>query len=984
MIKKIFKVNKKSKFTNYITILMGIVILSFYCTSKVYAMEWKNVLILNSYNEGLEWTRNIEKGIYSVLKDEYEINLFHEYMDTKNLDYEEYLTMLNKLYEEKYSNKKLDLIICCDNDALNFVMNCKKDFLKKPPVVFCGINEFEKSMIKNRSNCTGVVEKIDIEATVDGIFQLQPNTKNIIVITDSSTTGRKSEEMARNAIGKYKDIEKVYFYRDITQSEFYENISNFKDNTVLLDIGQFKGENGTMLSFSKTNYVLNRCKLPVYVCWRFLVDDNIMGGKVISGYTQGTLAGKISMKVLKGVDIEEIPIIKQCPSRYIFNYEELIEHGIDMSNIPTGATIINKPSSFYENNKVFILSVGGVILILLLSIIILFMNIKRRVQSEKQLMDNYEQLTNVYEEVFEKEEQLKINYCELKNSQEKLRKSKEKYKLAIEGANDAIWEWDVKKDTFFVSKKWTNITGYKLKDSCYIKNRNFFKQIVVKQDYHILVKKLKNILRGKSLYLDVDCEIKDSLNHKKWITVKGKALKDKKGNTIKIAGSITDITERKKSNKKIEFLAYNDILTGLPNRIAFLKTAYKKIEEVKLCNKIGAMIFIDIDNFKNVNDTLGHDYGNELLKQVSKRISDVLSDNEIFYRLSGDEFLILQCGCNEVDYIKNIADMVLGTFNKSFNIGNEYIYTSASMGISLFPKDNVSQSILLKNADIAMYKAKELGKNTYLFYDISMSEDIIRKTQLEEGLRYAIDRDELKLVYQPQVDAITGKIKGGEVLLRWISPKFGFVSPSEFIPVAEKSGLINSIGKWILKKACLKSKQWLEKYNNKVSISVNVSVIQLQQEEFLQDLKDILHETKLPPETLELEITESVMMDCDKEILDKLNDIRKLGVKIALDDFGTGYSSLSYLRTLPINKVKLDKAFIDRIHINKSDKFIVENIIHLAHGIGFNVIAEGVELKEQLEILNEGKCDEIQGYYFSKPVTGEEFDKLLKNKYIIR
>ncbi|KGM97240.1 diguanylate cyclase [Clostridium novyi A str. 4552] len=623
-------------------------------------------------------------------------------------------------------------------------------------------------------------------------------------------------------------------------------------------------------------------------------------------------------------------------------------------------TKINKShSSFYQYKK-YIFAIGTLILILTTFIVILSINIKRRIESEKKL---------------------KENYIALEKSKEKLEKGRQKYELVIEGSNDAIWEWDIKENKFFMSNKWNIITGH----STYTdinENKEYFSKVIEEEDYKNVIDRFEKVLYEEQNCIDVECRILDKFNYQKWINIKGKALRDNKGNVIKIAGSITDITERKEAIKRIKYLAYNDSLTGLPNRAAYLRDIYNIIQEVKENKKIGAIIFLDIDNFKNVNDTLGHDYGNELLKKVNERISWVLTEKERFYRVGGDEFIIVQCGSDDERDIELLADKILKVFNKSFIVKNERVYTTVSLGISFFPKDSCDHNVLFKNADIAMYSAKNLGKNKYLVYNKNMSHYLIRRSQIEEGLRHAIEREELKLAFQPQVNANTGEIKGVEVLLRWESKKFGIVSPAEFIIIAEKSGLINSIGEWVLRESCLKKKQWSLENLKDITISVNVSVIQLQQDNFIEKLKRILQETKLSPKCLELEITESVMMESKETNLDILNSIRDIGVKIALDDFGTGYSSLSYLRMLPINKIKLDKSFIDTIHINKNEKFIVEGIIDLAHKIGFNVIAEGVELSEQLDVLCKANCDEIQGYYFSKPVKEDKFKELLKDGYI--
>ncbi|WP_242954821.1 bifunctional diguanylate cyclase/phosphodiesterase [Clostridium massiliodielmoense] len=754
--------------------------------NNVYSLEYKNVLILNSYNEGFSWTRDMEKGIYDVLNNQYDINLFHEYMDTRNINNKQYIDMLTNLYIKKYENKKIYLIICCDNDAFNFILNSKIKFFNNCPMVFCGINEFSDNLINNRNNCTGVVEKIDVDSTVSSIFKMQPNTKNIVVITDSSTTGKSNEENAKKIISRYKGKVKSYFYKDITEKEFLNKLKKFPLDTVILDIGQLRDDDGEVIPFSKSGKMLEKCKYPIYVCWDFLFGKNVVGGKVISGYNQGLVAGKKALKILRGMNIKNVPIMFTCPSKYVFNYNELRKYNISIDKLPKNCTIINKPYSFFYQYKKYIVAIGMLILILTTFIVILSINIKKRIESEKKL---------------------KENYIALEKSKEKLEKGKQKYKLVIEGSNDAIWEWDIKENKFFMSNKWSKITGH----STYTdinENKKYFSKVIEEEDYKNIIDEFEKVLYEGQNCIDVECRILNKFNYQKWINIKGKALRDNKENVIKIAGSITDITEGKEAIKRIEYLAYNDSLTGLPNRAAYLRDIYNIIQKVKENKKIGAIIFLDIDNFKNVNDTLGHDYGNELLKRVNERISYVLTENEKFYRLGGDEFIIVQCGSYDERDIELLADKILKVFNKSFIVKNERVYTTVSLGISFFPNDSCDHNVLFKNADIAMYSAKNLGKNKYLVYNKDMSHDLIRRSQVEEGLRHAIERGELKLAFQPQVNANTGEIKGVEVLLRWKSKKFGFVSPAEFIIIAEKLGLINSIGEWVLRESCLKKKQW--------------------------------------------------------------------------------------------------------------------------------------------------------------------------------
>lgn len=965
----------KSYFYRILIIFVILQIMIFVKSFYVQAEEEKRILILNSYNLGVQWTNNINKGLNSILKNNEELDIRYEFLDTRNFKKDIYLQMLYEVYKEKYKKTKFDLIIACDNDVLNFLECYGKDVFGQAPIVFCGVNEFKPSMLKEYKNYTGVVENIDLEGTIKGILKLQPNVKNVVFICDSSTTGKINEKKSKEIVKKFENKRSFYFLEDVNEKEVREeiNIRNFGKDTAILNIGQFTSSDGMLLSFEKTENILSKFQFPVYVCWDFLIKDNIMGGKVISGLNQGEVAGTLALKVLNGENPANIPIVTNCPSKYVFNYKELVKNHINTKKLPKNYTMINVPFSFYKTYKKYIYISLAVVAGLIVLIIVLAVNVKRRTDIEKKLIDNYKELNSIYEELAATQSQLKAQCDELKENEEELRESEERYKLAVEGVNDAIWEWDIRNDKFFLSNKWQEIMNYKISnEESFI---DIFENTLISEDFKKFMSNLRKHINDYTPYMDVECRVNYKIKEEKWISIKGKVLRDNNGNPLKMAGSITDITERKKANNKIKFLAYHDRLTGLFNRTAFLNHIKEELEFIKRTKSKGAILFLDLDNFKKVNDTLGHVYGDELLKNIANQLDCVLDNGEIVYRLGGDEFLIFRPYIKDSNEAKKLAEDILDIFKKPFKIYEKQIFTSASIGISMYPDDGINENILLKNADIVMYKAKESGKNKYLFYNKNMFSDILRKSQLEEELRNAINNKELQLYYQPQVDTFSGKIKGSEVLLRWKSKKFGQVSPVEFIPLAEKTLLINSIGSWVLKEACLKLKEWLNLGLEPITISVNVSVIQLQEEDFLTTLKNILKETNVEAEYLELEITESVIMECVDENLNILNEIRNLGVKIALDDFGTGYSSLSYLKMLPITKLKLDKSFIDKIHLNKKDKFIVDGIIQLAHKMNLDVIAEGVELKEQVEILRGFHCNKIQGYYFSKPLNEIEFKK---------
>ena len=435
--------------------------------------------------------------------------------------------------------------------------------------------------------------------------------------------------------------------------------------------------------------------------------------------------------------------------------------------------------------------------------------------------------------------------------------------------------------------------------------------------------------------------------------------------------------ELKKNYAHIEQLAYHDGLTGLYNRVAFMKYAYKIFHDASVGASKHAIFFIDLDNFKNINDTLGHDYGDLLLKDVSDRMLSCIASDDILARNGGDEFLILKNRFDTVDDLENFASQLVNVVHHPFILNDETAAVSMSVGIAVFPNNGLTVSELIKNADIAMYNAKNSGKNSYRFFDSYMEDDVNRKNDLADILSHVIDKNEIYLQYQPQVNVESGQVTGYEALMRIESELVGFISPAEFIPIAEETGVINILGEWALIEACNFNQVLLKSGFGPLRVSVNVSTTQLKDDHLIDIIKSIPEKTGMDLKHLEIEITESVLMNSFEHNLKLINQMKELGCSIALDDFGTGYSSFNYLTQIPIDTLKIDKSFIDGICSNEKDRCIADSIIDLAHKMDISVVAEGVEDNEQLQILQNQFCDTLQGYLFSKPLNSTDFIELL-------
>ncbi|MFD1739827.1 EAL domain-containing protein [Bacillus salitolerans] len=434
------------------------------------------------------------------------------------------------------------------------------------------------------------------------------------------------------------------------------------------------------------------------------------------------------------------------------------------------------------------------------------------------------------------------------------------------------------------------------------------------------------------------------------------------------------------AQKNLEFLAHYDQLTHLYNR-TYLMTKFEEIVAKGPMNQKIGIIFLDLDRFKIINDTLGHESGDLLLIEVSRRIKDICEGKEfIISRQSGDEFIILMPGITSHIEPEYIAKQTIHSLSLPYTLKENEYFLTASIGISMYPEDGKDIHTIIKNASMAMNYAKEKGKNNYQFYNEEIIKQVLSKVEIERELRYAIERDQLFLYYQPQIDLLTGNLKGVETLVRWIHPELGFISPADFIPVAEESGLIIRIGEWILQKACEDAKSWQEAGYKPVNISVNISMSQFLHSNLIHLVKTSLAESGLEPRYLKLEITESVAMSQPEQVITKLDQLKTIGVELALDDFGTGYSSLNYLKKLPVDVLKIDRSFIQEMEHDEDDITIVKALIEVAHSLGMIVIAEGVETLSQKEILERIHCDQLQGYIFSKPLPKLEIEGLFERE----
>jgi diguanylate cyclase (GGDEF)-like protein/PAS domain S-box-containing protein len=461
-----------------------------------------------------------------------------------------------------------------------------------------------------------------------------------------------------------------------------------------------------------------------------------------------------------------------------------------------------------------------------------------------------------------------------------------------------------------------------------------------------------------------------------WLTIS--AVSDESGRITNYVSIVSDISNIKQSQERIEYLAHHDVLTGLPNRHLLNDRLEHAIQRAHRNKTLVAVMFLDLDNFKSINEGLGHPVGDKVLKVAADRLDQVVRDEDTVARIAGDEFSIILEDIVDTESVAILASKILAAYASPFNIDHHELHVSASIGISLYPDDGDDVTSLVKNADAAMHQAKDKGKGCYCFYTQALTSAALDRLHLENQLRKALAQDEFKLFYQPQYALNTGKLIGAEALIRWQNKELGLVSPDKFIPLAESTGLILPIGEWVLYEACRQIKTWHDDGLDLPRMGVNVAGQQVQHGDIVHTVKSVLEATSLDPMYLELEITESFIMRQAEEAISTLRALKELGVTLAIDDFGTGYSSLSYLKILPINKLKVDRSFVKDIPNDKNSEAIVRAVIVLGKSLQLEVIAEGVETEAQEAFLKSEACDEVQGFYYSRPVPADEFTKILQ------
>lgn len=920
--------------------LILLFILCFHINS--FGLNKNRVLVIYSYSPTFNTYAKVEKGIESVFnKEDIEIDL--EYMDTKRFYSKENINnFYNNISYKLENTDKYDLIMTVDDNALTFVENNYNDLFNNIPVVFSGVNNTNRAKAFNENpNFTGVVEKISLNETIDNMIAFQENIKNLYFIIDDTPSSNGSLEEIKKIEDEYKNLNFQYIsLKEMSFEQLYKKIGKVHRKDAILLVSAHKDVNKQVKPLKETiKEITHNANGPVYHLWEIGIGEGITGGKVVNFYEQGKTAATMALDILKGKDIKSMKVIEASPNVYMYDYKQLMKNNIPFKKIPPKSVVINKPFGELAPYKTWIKLVGVFCVISIMAIGILIKNILER----KKIANDLIMQKSYFEQLYKKSPKAIL----ILDDENRVEHYNESFVQLFSLYNNDI------KDMAFDSVA-----------------KMFLSEEILNE-----CKEKKWIERLKSGSININ-RISTSIDGvKKHLEVMAYAIKHNE----KILGTYIicdDITDNKKREETIEYLAYKDTVTDLYNRRFFKDNLKRELEK----DSELAIMFLDLDGFKKVNDTLGHAAGDIILKSCSQRLRDIIGENEIIARMGGDEFIALFKKGHKLDGILNIGNKIISSIEEPFYTDQEKIYLSASLGIAKYPEHGQDSGTLIKNADIAMYRSKKNKEEKIQIYSHEFDKKIQKEFVIENKLRGALSRNEISVNYQPILDTETNKIIGCESLVRWFNEEIGQVSPFHFIPIAEQNGMIHQIGRWVLLEACKQNKRWHDLGYDHMFVAVNVSVKQLEKKDFAKIVIDVLNETNLDPKYLELEITESVYMENMNKIINVLKELDKIGVKFSIDDFGTGYSSLGELTRLDISKLKIDRSFIKDVFKTSGNTKVVEAIISMANSLNLNIVAEGVETKEQFNFLKNQQCNMVQGYLFSKPVEAVEFEDLLKNQ----
>jgi diguanylate cyclase (GGDEF)-like protein/PAS domain S-box-containing protein len=916
------------------------------------------VFVLHAYSQEYPWSKGQHQGFVEALNEDaartYSLNV--EYLDTKRAGYTPaYADLIGDHLRQKYKGFKPAAIYVTDDNALSFALSHLDRVFPGVPVFFSGVNNYNVRQQLDPARTTGVFEKKEIAPNLRLMRRIDPDIREIVIVGDASETYRAIESEIRQELKRHSEIRATF----LSSSRIEDLIGRLREQkgrfVFLTTLGAVTDHDGRTLTLPETiAAIVNAGRFVVFSMEDAYLYPGVLGGYVTSGPRQGRAAAGLLIRYLNGTAVSDLPPIEASPNEHIVDETELVKAGLVLpTDISGQVTLVNPLPTFYETNRRIILgALYGLVALLLISLassLLLFVRKNRQIaRGSQQLGDTKDSLDR-----------------------------------AQRIADMGNWDWQIPENRLFWSEGIYRLIGVNPAEF----NASFeaFMAWVHPDDRIAVVDAVRRAQETGEPY-EIDHRIVRPDGAIRIVRENAEVLLDDQGTPVRMIGTVQDITARKQAEQALrekdahlEFIAYHDALTGLPNRTLLMDRLAHAVSRADRAGDLMGLLFIDLDRFKAINDSLGHAVGDAVLQAVSGRLKELVRQEDTLSRLGGDEFVVLLEGLHDSQDAASVAEKIIHAMEKVLAIGNYPLHLSASIGISLYPQDGKDAETLMKHADAAMYKAKESGRNTFHFYEQGITERVMRRIRLESRLRSAFEQRALEVFYQPLVSLETRRIYGAEALLRWHDVEEGAIPPDHFIPIAEDTGLIIPMGEWVIREACLALKRWGEQgiSLDGFVMHINLSGKQLLQKELPRRLVDMLAETGVPPGRIALELTESSIMESEAVGLNILMALRRIGVSIAIDDFGTGHSSLSRLKQLPISELKIDRSFIRDIADDTDDAAIVQAILALSANLGLRVVAEGVEQASQEAFLLQHGCLLAQGYYYARPLPEHELLPLL-------
>jgi diguanylate cyclase (GGDEF)-like protein len=965
-----------------------------YFSPGVQAHESFRVLAIHAYSQEYPWTKSQHRGFVEKLTQNslVPVNISTEYLDTKRRAYnDDYARQFRRYIQVKYTGYKPNIIYVTDDYGYLFARNYLLKLYPDAPVIFSGVNDY--SIIDDIESLPvrGVFEKKDILRNLDLIHALDKKDAEIIILGDGSSTYRVIETAIRQQLEKYPDI-RVEFIVQNNMEELTEVLTKRSQKYLFLtSIGEIKGHSGLLLNpETVVAEIVGLGKFEIFTMEDSYFFDGVIGGYVTSGELQGVAAAGLTLGMQKDNGIHQIDNILDSPNTYIFDQSELIKLRISLPDeVNEQAIFHNIPPTFYDKNRTLILVISTLLIVTSITIasFVFFLRTKKRKDRRRREEKRTTQLER-YQNAM-----IAWSGASHENIEDAFKKATEISATTLDVNRVGIWLYDEARTSIECRVMYVCGEGhssgsvlFKADFPRYFATIETGRRIVISDarndpatseltEAYLLGSDIYSVLGAPIFY---DGNIIGLICHEHIGDVRKWSVNEQ-GFSALIASDISlslEVDKRKVIEKNLEHQAYHDSLTGLPNRALLLDRIDQAIRHAKRNNSLLAVLFLDLDNFKQINDSFGHSVGDTVLVSISGMLKKALRDMDTIARLGGDEFTILLSEFEKEEEINEITTKLFDILRRPLMIKGSELFVTTSIGISVYPNDGKNPEILLRNADTAMYRAKEKGRNGFEFYTHDMTERALEKVHMIANLNRALDQGEFEVYYQPQYDIQQKQMTGLEALIRWHHPDLGLLGPEEFLPAAEESGLIVSLDRWTMSQGMQQMKLWKDEGVELGRLSLNLTMQQIDQSDFLEFLMELMQLNNCDGTSLGFEITEGQLMKNPERTIELLNRISALGIKISVDDFGTGYSSLAYLKKLPVDTLKIDKEFIRDIPGDEDDVSIVRTIIALAKSMRIDVLAEGVETDDQIEFLSREGCNLIQGFLFSHPKSAFEIPDL--------